>query len=276
MASQFVRKITDTTISEPIKETTTSGDIIITKDNKVLINLNGTLKDLTAGKDAEMPVIGGRNLLLDTADWSGGSSRWQKRGTVTDNPETYRGMLVATASSAWKSPVYMIQNAGLLQVGKTYTFSTYVRNTSDTETELAGYYDDVIVTPNAVSTSLPAHTDWTRLSRTFKVIKDPTTSTQGIRWESRKDVTNGQIQFAGYKLEEGNIPTDWTPAPEDIQSDIVTANKAIKKNSDDIKTANTNIKKNTDDIKTANTNIKKNTDDITQLKADVAALKPAE
>ena len=47
MASQFVRKITDTTTSEPIKETTTSGDLIITKDDKVLINLNGTLKDLT-------------------------------------------------------------------------------------------------------------------------------------------------------------------------------------------------------------------------------------
>ena len=47
MASQFVRKITDTTTSEPIKETTTSGDFIITKDDKVFINLNGVLKDLT-------------------------------------------------------------------------------------------------------------------------------------------------------------------------------------------------------------------------------------
>ena len=57
MASQFVRKITDTTTSEPINETTTSGDLIITKDNKVLINLNGTLKDLTAGKDAVINVV---------------------------------------------------------------------------------------------------------------------------------------------------------------------------------------------------------------------------
>lgn len=47
MASQFVRKITDTTSSEPIKETTTNGDLIITKDDKVFINLNGVLKDLT-------------------------------------------------------------------------------------------------------------------------------------------------------------------------------------------------------------------------------------
>ena len=55
MASQFVRKITDTTINEPIKETTTNGDLIITKDDKVLINLNGTLKDLT-------PVLTGDEL----------------------------------------------------------------------------------------------------------------------------------------------------------------------------------------------------------------------
>ena len=55
MASQFVRKITDTTTSEPIKETTTSGDLIITTDDKVLINLNGVLKDLT-------PVFSGDEL----------------------------------------------------------------------------------------------------------------------------------------------------------------------------------------------------------------------
>ena len=51
MASQFVRKITDTTTSEPINETTTNGDLIITKDDKVLINLNGTLKYLTANTE---------------------------------------------------------------------------------------------------------------------------------------------------------------------------------------------------------------------------------
>ena len=173
-----------------------------------------------AGKDAEMPVIGGRNLLLGTGDWSGGSTRWNKRSTVTDDSETYKGMVVAATVNAWKSPIYMIQNAGVLQVGKTYTFSTHVRNTSDTDTEVACYYDYVTVTNNGYKVALPAHTDWIRVSVTFKLLKDPTTSTQGIRWESQKDVINGQIQFAGYKLEEGNVATDWTPAPEDVQSDI--------------------------------------------------------
>ena len=139
MASQFVRKITDTTSSEPIKETTTSGDLIVTKDNKVLINLNGTLKDLTPA-------------------FSGDELNELKEGANKNADD------IVTANTAIK------KNAG----------------------------------------------------------------------------------------------------------DIKTANTNIKKNTDDIVTANKAVKKNTDDIVTANTNIKKNADDIKQLKADVAALKPAE
>lgn len=168
--------------------------------------------------DLSQITVGGRNLLLGTANWSGDSTRWEKRDTVTDNPGTYRGMTVAATSGAWTSPIYKLQNAGILQVGKTYTFSTYVRNTSDTDTRVAFYYDSNIVTQHAYSVALPAHTDWTRVSVTVKVLKDPTTSTQGARWEGQHVLTNGQIQFAGYKLEEGNVPTDWTPAPEDAPS----------------------------------------------------------
>ncbi|WP_181990838.1 phage tail spike protein [Weissella confusa] len=159
-------------------------------------------------------AVGGRNLLLGTANWTD-STRWNQRNSVTT--DTYRGMVIASTSSAWISPIYLIQNAGILQLGKTYTFSTYVRNTSDTDTTVAPYYAGV-VTPIGIPTSLSAHTEWTRVSITFQVIKDPTTSTYGLRWEPRSSVTNGKIQFAGYKLEEGNIATDWTPAPEDLSS----------------------------------------------------------
>ncbi|WP_273721517.1 phage tail spike protein [Leuconostoc mesenteroides] len=163
-------------------------------------------------------AVGGRNLLLGTRDWAGDSTRWDKRGTVTK--ETYRGMVIAATTWPWNSPRYQIQHANILQVGKTYTFSTYVRNTSDTDTHVAPYYEDGIVTSMGTTTPLPAHTDWFRVSITFKVINDPTTSTSGLRWEGIYGVKNGQIQFAGYKLEEGNIATDWSPAPEDVQSDI--------------------------------------------------------
>ncbi|WP_270217147.1 hypothetical protein [Pediococcus pentosaceus] len=177
-------------------------------------------------------TIGGRNLLLGTSDWSGGGARWNQRGTVTTN--TYRGMVIASTSSAWTSPVYMMQNAGIIQVGKTYTFSTYVRNTSDTNTQVTSYYDGGIVTPNAYKISLPAHTDWTRVFVTFKVIKDPATSNLGLRWEGENQLTNGFIQFAGYKLEEGNVPTDSSPAPEDLatSTEFDQLNNAIKLKAD--------------------------------------------
>ncbi len=179
-----------------------------------------TLQQRADGFDATVTKVnnfsvGGRNLLLGTRDWTD-NTRWNQRNKVTT--DVYRGMVIASSSSAWSSPLYLIQNAGILQVGKTYTFSTYVRNTSDTDTKVTSYYDSGIVTPNAYKIPLPAHTDWIRVSTTFKVIKDPTTSTLGLRWEGENGLTNGFIQFAGYKLEEGNLPTDWTPAPEDLSS----------------------------------------------------------
>jgi len=181
----------------------------------VAFNISEYVKGVLEAKALNDSNRYGRNLLLGTGNWVGDSTRWTKRGTVTDNSGTYRGMLVASSAGAWNSPIYRIQNAGILQVGKTYTFSTYVRNTSDIDTKVAPYYENGIVTPIGNTTLLPAHTDWFRVSTTFQCVKDPTTSTSGLRWEGANALTNGQIQFAGYKLEEGNLPTDWTPAPED-------------------------------------------------------------
>lgn len=166
--------------------------------------------------------IGGRNLLLGTRDWTD-NTRWSQRNTVIK--DMYRGMVIATSSSAWTSPTYSMRYAGILQVGKTYTFSTYVRNTSDTNTRVASYYEGEIVTPIGTTTSLPAHTDWFRVSITFQCVKDPTTSTANLRWEVQDNLTNGVVQFAGYKLEQGATATDWTPAPEDIDSAIAKAPK---------------------------------------------------
>lgn len=161
--------------------------------------------------------IGGRNLMLGTADWSGGSSRWNQRASVTNN--TYRGTVIAATSKAFNNtPVYILKNAGILQVGKTYTFSTYIRNTSDTDAKIGYYYAAGMMTPSFVDISLPAHTDWTRIFVTFQLLKDTTTTDYGLRWEPKQDVVNGEIQVAGYKLEEGNVATDWSPATEDAPS----------------------------------------------------------
>ena len=95
MASQFVRKITDTTTSEPIKETTTSGDLIITKDDKVLINLNGTLKDLTAPEDApsnDMQLVhktGNETISGDKTFTGNNTFTNQINGSLSTRPATF-------------------------------------------------------------------------------------------------------------------------------------------------------------------------------------------
>jgi hypothetical protein len=218
--------VVDTTIAE-INQHLTSSLANVTKSiadannnaNTVASNVNslGNRVDDYNNKLAAIKV-GGRNLLLGTSDWSGGSGRWTRLGTLTNT--TYRGTSVTSVSVPWTGPTYMVRNANILEVGKTYTFSAYIRNTSDTNTRVGNYYDYAIVTPNGgdTSISLPAHTDWMRVSTTFKVIKDPTTSANGLSWNAQNDLINGTVQFAGYKLEEGNVPTDWTPAPEDAPS----------------------------------------------------------
>lgn len=216
--------VVDTTIAE-INQHLTDSLASVTKSiadannnaNTVASNVNtlGKRVDDYNNKLAAIKV-GGRNLMLGTGDWSGGSSRWNYLATVTT--DTYRGALISSSSSAWGRPRYMLQNAGILQVGKTYTFSTYVRNTSDTDANIASNYDANIVTPDGYTITLPAHTDWTRVSTTFTVQNNPNTSASGLRWETRNNVTNGQVQFAGYKLEEGNLATDWSSAPEDAPS----------------------------------------------------------
>ena len=238
MASQFVRKITDTTSSEPIKETTTSGDLIITTDDKVLINLNGTLKDLTAGKDAEMPVIGGRNLVLGTSEQVVQAINWNMEVANIKYDKSLGGNLTASV---------MINNAdhaSTLGKGSAYIVLELLDQSGQVLSSISGKS----VLYNADGLSLAS----TTLDE----------NTASVRVRIRTNNMNGNAYYSRLKVERGNVPTDWTPAPEDAQSDIVTANTAIDKN--------------TDDIKTANTNIKKNTDDITQLKADIEALKSAE
>ena len=237
MASQFVRKITDTTTSEPIKETTTSGDLIITKDDKVLINLNGTLKDLTAGKD------GWRNLLLDTGRSFTGIGTNSTNGNFDAQGGKFflaGGKKVSDLYNQYGPNGYLTLSFDWVASGDTISGQFNSEWNSAPWTGLGDSYEKAIKPSN---TNKSGHFEITVSLN----VSGYSTSTATFIW-FRQDNLQGNITISNVKLEAGNVSTDWTPAPEDVQADIVTANKAIKKNADD----------------------------ITQLKADVAALKPAE
>ena len=204
MASQFVRKITDTTINEPIKETTTNGDLIITKDDKVLINLNGTLKDLTAGKDAEMPVIGGRNLVLGTSKQVVQATDWNMQVADIKYDKSLGGTLSASVM------IYNADHASSLLQGSSYILI----RTFDQSGEMLSSTSGNSVLYNADGLS------WASTTLDDNVLS--------IRVFIRTNNMRANTYYSRLKVERGDIPTDWTPAPEDVDSEI--AKRAVDNN----------------------------------------------
>ncbi|KAA8455236.1 phage tail protein [Weissella paramesenteroides] len=196
--------------------------------------------DLTVAKVNNL-AVGGRNLLLNTIDFSGGT--WELR--QTEKGDNYGNLTTRKTNKAWDSPISSLMNLvdrGVIEVGKEYTFSTYIKNMSE---------NDIIVAPYGISSimhgdigiwqTVKANSDWQRLSATFKFDQLPTielvtNNAWGIRWEPTTDIVDGNVVFAGYKLEEGNVPTDWTPAPEDVQSGIDSNTAELKILSDEVDT----------------------------------------
>ncbi len=56
--------------------------------------------------------------------------------------------------------------------------------------------------------------------------------------------------FRNLKIEKGNTPTDWTPAPEDVETDIANVQSGVDSNAQSISEAETNIEQLSDQIST--------------------------
>lgn len=109
------------------------------------------------------------------------------------------------------------QNIGRLIPGRTYTFSVYVRGASDAwlivyPTPSEHFH------PNTVKPD-----EWTRVSLTFTVPKTKATEDTLIilrAWHREEQPHKGfakNVVWCAPKLEEGGIPTPWTPSRNDLR-----------------------------------------------------------
>ena len=141
--------------------------------------------------------IGGRNLLLGTKDFSG---NWENKWAAAIESEKYMGLTVASRDVAWNN----IHQEVTVPAG-TYTMSAYVRTDEGVEgAEFAiGFGGDakyIIATPQWTRYSTTAQ----REAGTYDAIVNP--------------AKNKKIYFCGLKLERGNKSTDWSSAPEDLET----------------------------------------------------------
>lgn len=158
--------------------------------------------------------IGGRNLYVSTKVID--RSKWTFSGSW-DTSESYNGFTVLTTTSKWARAYQLVT-----EVGKSYVLSAYIKGNGTANLER--YVTGGTITGGNFTHGITLPTEWERYWFSFTV----TSAGAYARFENGR---NGTISIYALKLEEGNIPTDWSPAPEDyptessIQSAMVqTAN----------------------------------------------------
>lgn len=188
-------------------------------------NLNGFKSEVssayTTKTDFNNLEIGGRNLFYGTkafvitnAKSFGSSNSW-----ITS--ETYNGLTVRRYGYSWNfyRPVISLESGN-------YVFSGYAKGTNSKIVFMQVNAGDTILCYKAANIT----TDWKRYFVSFQL----TEKTDVTFYFELRD-TGGNIYECGWKLEKGDKPTDWTPAPEDY-STTEQMNSAIKQSADSIKT----------------------------------------
>ena len=175
--------------------------------------------------------------------------------------EKYKGLTVRVKTTPWN----FYRPTLTLEAGR-YVFSSYVKGTSK-------YKGDIRVTNVTENTTLNANafdinSEWERQSLTFELAKKA-----NVKF-SLESTGSGEIYECGWKLEEGNKATDWTPAPEDIDSSISTVEGKVTTVSNQYTSLNQSLTSLTATVNSNTTKISKKADGstVTALQANVTAL----
>lgn len=183
--------------------------------------------------------VGGRNLLLNSKAFKGSNIIC----AATFATETYKDFKVRTcdASSLETSYVDMATFTNLYaeKLGSTYTLSFYAKGSN--EAKLCTYFhgdsdyvrvskftqsDGKTGTASDGASYWSLTEDWQRYWVTWTLRDEGDISVK--RHVLFRLWSGGNADICGVKLEKGSKATDWTPAPEDVDGDIATAQAAAE------------------------------------------------
>lgn len=164
--------------------------------------------------------VGGRNLYLNTkALWMGGIGNNGSKVTLTleaFDSTTNMWHLVAPQQAYNNAGIYLGQ--GVIQTGDNWALSFDVKGTGNWSSNGAR------VENSTVTKSVePLTTSWARVSSTGKKVS------AGGATIFYFDLTNSplDVYIKLPKLEYGNMPTSWSPAPEDTDNKISTVSQTV-------------------------------------------------
>lgn len=152
--------------------------------------------------------IGGRNLLLSTQTFK---PNFGLNGTSETPIKDTDGFYYVSLRNNWSNYIYQFID---LVLGQTYTISFYAKCDSNVQLEIKDDSENNVALAYATINSK----DWKLYSTTFVVRTKKVTPK--VCFLTRQD--SATIYIKKIKLELGNKPTDWTPAPEDVDEAINT------------------------------------------------------
>lgn len=204
--------------------------------------------------------VGGRNLLVKTNQ---GKTKWANayaNGSYSCESVNWNGinavkMSCATPTTSWRMFMFngLLENFDKLEPNAIYTLSYDV--IGNVNVGFSNLWD------SDATHSIMASAQETVIKKTYGfhyivniTLKDALNKSKQLVYFKNNLKAGESVIIANLKLEKGNKATDWTPAPEDVDSDISTAK------ADAISSANKTL---TEEITKVNSNITSTAESIT-------------
>ncbi|MCT4156049.1 phage tail protein [Elizabethkingia anophelis] len=177
--------------------------------------------------------VGGRNLILNSASIIMSGNDYQN----SDN--SVLGEITIIKSGKWNCYNWLTLPSGYDKIGKQLTMSLelLVDNQINFGVGVHFAYEQNLIRKDV---SYIAPGKWTKVFITYDKITGTNTSLIGL--DGIDAPVGTKIKYRHFKLEEGNKATDWTLAPEDVESSIlksktdsITASKAYSDAQDALK-----------------------------------------
>lgn len=216
---------------------------VTTAENNITATANELSSKITSVEGKIPKSVGGTNLLLYSADpWNAQSDYYQFVG-ATKTDEKLNGSVVYKTSIIWNClrsnwGKHLIDRKNI-EVGDEFTYSVYVRTDQETpiKARLFFRYSGQADAEDMAGEKLITK-EWQRFTKTFTVTQKMLSDSSKLSWvgfEQTSDSEDGKfVYYACNKLERGNIPTDYSQAPEDYDSKLATAQSEIKQTTDAI------------------------------------------
>lgn len=232
----------------------------ITQTNQRITTTN---EELSAGissvtKKVDGLQVGGRNLLRDSKNSKFMPNNLGLGNAIQNSDKSWTIIPNDNKKlSVYFSLVPKILSIGNLELGKEYTYSVDV--TSNINCELSYYAINIEPVPQKKIQLVAGQK--TRISFTFK----PKDNVSVVALILGIPVENAQLTYDNLQLEEGNMPTPWTPAPEDTDKQLSDIKTSVQTQSADIQLIKDGIK-----LKADNTEVTKIYNDyLTPLQTQV-------